>query len=55
MDAILKNNITGVEVAVHSTTEHPDSHYGQAVWVDDNNQAYVQVGMEAPFYSITIP
>ena len=35
-----------------ATTEHPDSSYGKAVWVDENNVAYCQVGMEAPFYSV---
>jgi len=52
MDAVLTNNVTGEKVKVHSTTEHPDSSYGKAVWVDDNNQSYCQVGMEKPFYSV---
>ncbi len=52
MKAILTNRINGMSVQVHATTEHPDSSYGQPVWVDDDNQAYCQVGMEAPFYDI---
>lgn len=51
--AILTNNITGVSVEVHATTEHPDSSYGIPVWVDDNNIAYMQVGALNPFYTIT--
>ena len=45
----------GTEIPVHATTEHPDSHYGKAVWVDDENLAYMQVGLEAlvPQYRIT--
>ena len=51
--AILTNNITGVSVEVHATTEHPDSSYGIPVWVDDNNIAYMQVGALNPFYTVT--
>ena len=50
--ATLINNITGESVRVHATTEHPDSSYGLAVWVDDNNQAYMQVGAINPFYTV---
>lgn len=53
MKAILTNNVTGERIRVHSTTEHPDSSYGQPVWVDDSNQAYMQVGAVTPFYTIT--
>lgn len=52
MEAILKNNVTGKEVEVTATTNHPDSSYGKAVWVDEDGIAYCQVGMEAPFYSV---
>lgn len=47
-------NRSGVTVAVHTTTDHPDCHYGQAVWVDDENTAYLQVGLEHlnPFYRL---
>lgn len=50
--AILKNKVTGVEVRVHATTEHPDSSYGHEVWVDDENNAYCEVGVTNPFYEI---
>lgn len=36
----LKNKNTGVTIDVFATTEHPDSHYGIPVWVDENNVAY---------------
>lgn len=52
MKATIKNKITGEQIAVHSTTEHPNSSYGKAVWVDDNGIAYCQVGMESPFYTV---
>ena len=38
----------------YATTEHSASSYGRPVWVDDEGQAYCQVGMEAPFYEVTI-
>ena len=52
--ATLRNKVTGVEVRVHATTEHPDSSYGRAVWVDDDNNAYCEVDAKAanPFYEI---
>lgn len=52
--AILRNNITGVEFKVHATTDHPDSHYGHAVWVDENNIAYIEVDSKipSPIYSV---
>ena len=52
MKAIIKNKLDGNIVSVTSTTEHPDSSYGQAVWVDDNNNSYCVVGMEAPMYEV---
>jgi hypothetical protein len=54
MKALLKNLITGVEVEVHSTTDHPDSSYGKAVWVDDEGNAYCQVNTPIALYEITI-
>ena len=52
--AILKNKATGVEIEVYATTEHPDSSYGKAVWVDKEGIAYLQVDypFENPFYEI---
>lgn len=54
MEAILKNNMNGEEVEVTSTTNHPDSSYGQPVCVDENGTAYCQVGREAPFYTLIL-
>ena len=54
MKAILRNKMNGVEVEVHATTEYPSSSYGKPVWVDDENNAYVQVGMEQPFYDVKV-
>ena len=53
MKATLTNQINGVSVEVRSTTDHPASSYSQPVWVDEDGEAYCQVGMEAPFYTIT--
>lgn len=52
--AILKNKVTGVEIEVYATTEHPDSSYGKAVWVDKGGTAYMQVDyrFENPFYEV---
>lgn len=33
----------GMKVAVTATIEHPDSHYGRAVWVDAEGVAYSEV------------
>lgn len=53
--AILRNKINGMEVEVHATTEHPDSSYGKAVWVDNDNNAYCEADAKIPnpFYEIT--
>lgn len=53
--AKLTSMINGVTIDVHATTNHPCSSYGHPVWVDDDNQAYVQVGLEAmqPWYQVT--
>lgn len=47
---------TGEEIKVHATTNHPSSSYGKAVWVDDNDIAYMQVGLEQynPLYSLVL-
>lgn len=52
MTAVLINTINDCRVVVHATTEHPASSYGIPVWVDDNNEAYIQVGAKSPFYEI---
>lgn len=51
--AILFGNLNGLKVKVHATTDHPDSSYGQEVWVDDNDVAYCIVGKEAPLFKVT--
>ena len=43
--ATLVSLLTGQQVKVRSTTEHPCSSYGIPVWVDDNNISYGQVGL----------
>ena len=52
MTAILINTINDCRVVVHSTTEHPSSSYGIPVWVDKDNEAYMQVGASTPFYKV---
>lgn len=53
MKAILTNKVTGERIPVTSTTSHPDSSYGQAIWVDEKGQAYCVVGMPNPLYEVT--
>lgn len=52
--ATLYNKVTGTSVPVYTTTEHPDSHCGIPVWADDEDNAYLQVGLEHlnPFYEL---
>lgn len=52
MTAILINTINDSRVVVHSTTEHPSSSYGMPVWVDKDNEAYIQVGAMVPGYKV---
>lgn len=56
MTGTITNKLTGKTVKVHDTKEHPDSSYGNAVWVDDENNAYLQVGLEAsnPMYDFKL-
>ena len=44
----------GDRIKVYATTEHPDSHYGKEVWVDENNVAYLEVDSRFPnpFYRV---
>lgn len=53
--AMLTETATGRKIRVHATTEHPDFHYGHAVWVDDDGVAYFEVGAKFhdPNYSIS--
>ncbi len=50
--ATLTNNLNGKTVEVHATTDHSASSYGVPVWVDNDGQAYCQVGFESPFFSV---
>ena len=50
--AKLINNVTKKEFEVRVSYEHPACSYGRAVWIDKNNQAYTQVGMPTPLYTI---
>lgn len=52
MKATLRNKVTGESIPVISTTEHPDSSYGQAVWVTENGQSVAVVGMENPMFEV---
>lgn len=54
MKAIITNLINDVSVEVYSTTEHSASSYGRAIWVDDENNPYFEVGTCPPFYKIEI-
>ena len=53
--ATLKNKVTGVSIKVHASTNHPDCHYGHAVWVDSDNIAYCEVDakFDNPIYEIS--
>ena len=49
---ILTSNLNGEQVEVHATTDNTAGSYGQPVWEDSDGQAYCQVGLEAPFYTV---
>ena len=50
--ARLINNVTKIEIEVRASYNHPACSYGCAVWVDKNNEAYTQVGMITPLYTV---
>ena len=50
--AKLINNVTKIEIEVRASYNHPACSYGRAVWVDKNNEAYTQVGMITPLYTV---
>lgn len=52
MEAVFKSLLTGEEVRVHSTTDHPCSSYGQAVWVDGDNNCVGVVGLPLSGYLV---
>ena len=53
MRAIIENKLTGDHIPVTSTTEHPASSYGQAVWVDSDNNPVFQVSLPNKQYDVT--
>lgn len=57
MKATIINPDTGISAEVHATTNHPASQFNQPVWVDNEGQAYCQVGLESyfpPFYEVHV-
>lgn len=50
--AILTSKLTGRSFICHATTEHPDSHFGCPVWVDDQGKAYCDVDKPSPYYDV---
>lgn len=50
--AIITSKLTGKAVMCHATTEHPDSHYGNEVWVDDKGRAYCEVDKPSEYYEV---
>lgn len=55
MTGTIINLVTGATIRAHTTTDHPDSHFGRAVWVGDaDNVAYLEVDcpIPNPFYVV---
>ena len=50
--AIITSKLTGKAVMCHATTEHPDNHYGNEVWVDDKGRAYCEVDKPSEYYEV---
>jgi DNA-binding XRE family transcriptional regulator len=50
--AIITSKLTGKSVKCHATIEHPDSHYGNEVWVDDQGRAYCDVDKPSEYYDV---
>lgn len=53
MKATLINKLTGERIEVRSTTRHPASSYGQAIWVDRDNNHYLQVKLRGEYVTET--
>ncbi len=51
--AFMRNIITGIEIRVHLTMDHPAVQCGIAVWVDDEGKAYFPEDVQNPFYELT--
>lgn len=60
MKATIINKLTGERIEVRSTSRHPASSYGQAIWVDSNNNPYLQVKLrgeyvtDSPLYKVEL-
>lgn len=54
MKAILTNLLTQETIEVESSTEHPASSYGMAVWVDKDGHAYGQCNLPMFGYSVEL-
>lgn len=50
--ALLTSNLTGLSFVCHATTEHPDSHHGCPVWVDNLGRAYCEVDKPSEYYTV---
>lgn len=50
--AIIISKLTGRSFVCHATTEHPDSHFGCPVWVDEQGKAYCDVDKPSPYYDV---
>jgi len=50
--AIITSKLTGRSFVCHATTEHPDSHFGCPVWVDEQGKAYCDVDKPSPYYDV---
>lgn len=50
--AILTSKLTGRSFVCHATTEHPDSHFGCPVWVDEQGKAYCEVDKPSEYYDV---
>ena len=60
MKATIINKQTGERIEVRSTSRHPMCSYGQAIWVDSNNNPYLQVKLrgeyvtDSPLYKVEL-
>lgn len=44
--------LDGADVRVYSTAHHPTCHYGWQVWCDKNGNAYGQINLRHPLYTV---
>jgi len=50
--AIMRNIITGKEIRVKLTHDHPAVQCGIAVWADEEGKAYFPEDVPNPFYEL---